>query len=121
MRRGRARPPRPLRSGRAGATGGDLPPRKDVFSSAAGGLMGLAFVPLGVGDAFSALRYSSCVAVEAEGRWLLVDCPHPIRKILREGSARAGVALDVGSFEAVVVTHVHADHASGLEVLGFYS
>lgn len=83
--------------------------------------MGLAFVPLGVGDAFSALRYSSCVAVEADGRWLLVDCPHPIRKILREGSARAGAGLDVGSFEAVVVTHVHADHASGLEGLGFYS
>ena len=83
--------------------------------------MGLAFVPLGVGDAFSALRYSSCVAVEAEGRWLLVDCPHPIRKILHESSARAGVPLDVGSFEAVVVTHVHADHASGLEGLGFYS
>jgi ribonuclease BN (tRNA processing enzyme) len=83
--------------------------------------MGLAFVPLGVGDAFSALHYSSCVAVEADGRWLLVDCPHPIRKILREGSAPSGAALDVGSFEAVILTHLHADHASGLEGLGFYA
>ncbi len=83
--------------------------------------MGLAFIPLGVGDAFSSLHYSSCIAVEAAGRWLLVDCPHPIRKILREGSASAGTALDVGSFEGVVVTHNHADHASGLEGLGFYS
>ena len=83
--------------------------------------MGLAFVPLGVGDAFSALRYSSCVAVEADGRWLLVDCPHPIRKILRDGSVRSGALLDVDSFEAVAITHVHADHASGLEGLGFFN
>lgn len=83
--------------------------------------MGLGFIPLGVGDAFSARHYSSCVALEADGRWLLVDCPHPIRKILREGSAPSGAALDVGSFDGVVVTHVHADHASGLEGLGFFS
>jgi ribonuclease BN (tRNA processing enzyme) len=83
--------------------------------------MGLGFIPLGVGDAFSSLHYSSCVAIEAAGKWLLVDCPHPIRKILREGAASGGAALDVGSFEGVVVTHVHADHASGLEGLGFYA
>lgn len=83
--------------------------------------MPLSFVPLGVGDAFSALHYSACVAVESGGRWLLVDCPHPIRKILREGSAASGAALDVGSFDAVVVTHLHADHCSGLEGLGYFS
>ncbi len=83
--------------------------------------MALSFIPLGVGDAFSARHYTSCVAIEADGRWLLVDCPHPIRKILREGSAGAGVALDVGSFEGVAITHNHADHASGLEGLGFYA
>lgn len=83
--------------------------------------MALSFVPLGVGDAFSAVHYSSCVAVEADERWLLVDCPHPIRKILREASAEARSPLDVGSFEAVALTHLHADHASGLEGLGDYA
>ncbi len=83
--------------------------------------MGLGFIPLGVGDAYASLHYSSCLAVEADGRWLLVDCPPPIRKILREGSAPSGAALDVGRFEAVVITHVHADHCSGLEGLGLYA
>jgi ribonuclease BN (tRNA processing enzyme) len=81
----------------------------------------LRLLPLGVGDAFSARYYSSCVALEADGAWLLIDCPHPIRKILREASATAGVTLDVEHLLAVVVTHLHADHSSGLEGLGFYA
>jgi ribonuclease BN (tRNA processing enzyme) len=82
---------------------------------------GLRLLVLGVGDAFSALSYSSCLALEAEGSWLLIDCPHPIRKILREAGLAAGVALDVGQFGAVVLTHLHADHSSGLEGLAFFS
>src|SRR5260370_22379730 len=82
-------------------------------------MSGLAIVALGVGDAFSARYYSSCLAVGAESAWLLVDCPHPIRKILRESGSAAGVALDVGDFAAVVVTHLHADHSSGLEGFGY--
>lgn len=78
-------------------------------------------LPLGVGDAFSARYYSSTFALETEGQWLLVDCPHPIRKLMREASTTAGLALDVGQIQAVVLTHLHADHASGLEGIGFFS
>lgn len=81
----------------------------------------MRFLPLGVGDAFSALYYSSCLAVEADGAWLLIDCPHPIRKILKEASGQAGVTLDVGSFCGAVVTHLHADHSSGLEGFGYFA
>ncbi len=77
-------------------------------------------LPLGVGDAFSARHYSSCFALHAAGEWLQVDCPHPIRKLLREGTAAAGVALDVPQLLGVVLTHLHADHASGIEGLAFY-
>jgi ribonuclease BN (tRNA processing enzyme) len=80
-------------------------------------MSGLRFVPLGVGDAFSAMYYSSCLAVEAEGAWLLIDCPHPIRKMLRE----AVPGLDLDGFCAVALSHAHADHCSGLECAGFYS
>ncbi|WP_242342565.1 MBL fold metallo-hydrolase [Anaeromyxobacter terrae] len=81
----------------------------------------LELLPLGVGDAFSTVHYSSSYALRAEGRWLLVDCPHPIRKMMREASAPSGVALDVDALEAVVLTHLHADHVSGVEDLGFFS
>lgn len=81
-------------------------------------MSGLSFVPLGVGDAFSALWYSSCLLVEAEGERLLIDCPHPIRKILREATAGS---VDVGDVSAVVLTHLHADHASGLEGFGYFA
>lgn len=82
--------------------------------------MALSFIPLGVGDAFSAHHYTSCVALEADGRRLLVDCPHPIRKVLREGSAGLSAPLDLPDFDAFVVTHLHSDHSSGIEGLGFY-
>jgi ribonuclease BN (tRNA processing enzyme) len=84
-------------------------------------MSGLELIPLGVGNAFSARHYSTCLALRAEGRWLLVDCPHPIRKMMREGSANGGLELDLDRVEAVALTHLHADHASGLEGYGFYA
>jgi ribonuclease BN (tRNA processing enzyme) len=81
---------------------------------------GFRLLALGVGDAFSARYYSSCLALEVDEEWLLIDCPHPIRKILREASTAANEPLDLNRFRAVVVTHLHADHSSGLEGLGFY-
>jgi ribonuclease BN (tRNA processing enzyme) len=81
----------------------------------------LDLLVLGVGDAFSAEHYSTSFALRAGDRWLLVDCPHPIRKMMRDASSRAGVELDVDRVEAVALTHLHADHASGLEGLGFFS
>jgi ribonuclease BN (tRNA processing enzyme) len=82
---------------------------------------GLDFIPLGVGDAFSRLYYSSCLALQAEGSWLLVDCPHPIRKMMHEAGTAAGVRLDIERFETVVLTHLHADHVSGLEGYAYFS
>ena len=69
----------------------------------------------GVGDAFTAKFWTTCVAVEAQGARLLIDCPHPIRRVLGDGG------FDVGDVDAVVLTHLHADHSSGLEGFGFFS
>ena len=86
-------------------------------------MSGVRLIPMGVGEAFSARHYTTCLALGCDDRWLLIDCPHPIRKMLREGSESAGLArpLDIGDFEAVAVTHLHADHASGLEDYAYFS
>jgi ribonuclease BN (tRNA processing enzyme) len=41
--------------------------------------------------------------------------------MMREASVRSGAAIDVGGVDAVALTHVHADHVSGVEDLGFFS
>lgn len=75
-------------------------------------------IPLGVGDAFSAKHYSTSLAIRdtSSGAWLLVDCPHPIHKILAE----AGAELPLTKLAGTLITHLHADHCSGLEGLGYY-
>ena len=42
-------------------------------------------IPLGVGDAFSARHYTTCLALGVDDSWLLIDCPHPVRKMLDYG------------------------------------
>ncbi len=77
-------------------------------------------IPLGVGDAFSERNYSSALAVETSQGILLVDCPHPIRKMLREASDASGVDLSPARIVGVALTHLHADHASGLESFAYF-
>jgi ribonuclease BN (tRNA processing enzyme) len=78
-------------------------------------------IPLGVGDAFTALHYTTCMALGAGNDWLLIDCPHPVRKMLREASHAAGVPLDLDRVRGVALSHLHADHCSGVEDFGFYT
>jgi ribonuclease BN (tRNA processing enzyme) len=80
----------------------------------------MKIIPLGVGDAFTALHYSTCVAVEASDTLVLIDCPHPIQKMMREAKLASGAALDPARVSAVILTHLHADHCSGLEGLGYW-
>ena len=77
----------------------------------------MELLPLGVGDAFTRRYFTTCFVVQAEGATLMVDCPHPIRRMMAEADPN----LDIGDLDAVVITHLHADHASGLEGLLFFA
>ena len=77
----------------------------------------MQILPLGTGDAFARDRYSTAFVIEAEGARLLVDCPHPIRKMLGEADS----SLDVGDLDGLLLTHLHGDHASGVEGFAFAS
>src|SRR5262245_22637894 len=95
------------------ATGIGLENEPSTVSERCTPMSKLRLLCLGVGDAFSALHYSSCFALESDSRWLLVDCPHPIRKIAREGAHAAGVAFELAQIDALILTHLHGDHVSG--------
>lgn len=92
-----------------------------IASEPAPALPKLRLLPLGVGDAFTALHYSFSLALEAEGSWLLVDCPHPIQKMIREAEEKAGAGLTFDKIAAVALTHLHADHVSGLEGFAYFN
>lgn len=89
--------------------------------------MAFRFVALGVGDAFSARYYSTCLALVIEPRgaearrdvWL-VDCPHPIQKMLAEAMRASAEPLEPARVRGVLLTHLHADHCSGLEGLAYW-
>jgi ribonuclease BN (tRNA processing enzyme) len=77
-------------------------------------------IPLGVGEAFTARNYTTGMALGLGDDWLLIECPHPIRKMLREASLAAGIPIDLDRVRGVALSHLHADHCSGLEDYGFY-
>jgi phosphoribosyl 1,2-cyclic phosphodiesterase len=86
--------------------------------------MTLRFIPLGVGDAFSALYYSSSLLViateDSREHRLLIDFPDPLRKVLREATTATGLDLSIETIHTALLTHLHGDHVNGLECFGFY-
>ena len=82
----------------------------------------IRLIPLGVGDAFTARHYTTCLALGVDDSWLLIDCPHPVRKMWREASLSAmGEPFDLDRVVGVAITHLHADHASGLEDFAYFA
>jgi ribonuclease BN (tRNA processing enzyme) len=81
--------------------------------------MSLRILPLGVGSAFSSRYYGTSCVIQGPGGNILLDCPDPIRKVIREATDRSGWTVRAEDLSEVIITHLHGDHCNGLEVLGF--
>lgn len=83
-------------------------------------------LPLGVGDAFSALHYPTSMLVSRyttpawDNDFVLIDCPQSIRKMMREADDGRYHGLDLHRIHTLILTHLHTDHASGLETLAAF-
>jgi ribonuclease BN (tRNA processing enzyme) len=74
---------------------------------------------LGVGDAFTTRHFGSSALIEGPEGYVLLDCPDPIHRVLREATTRAGWAIDASGIDDILLTHLHGDHCNGLESFGF--
>jgi glyoxylase-like metal-dependent hydrolase (beta-lactamase superfamily II) len=74
---------------------------------------GLKLQMLGTGSAFAKAFYNNNALLEAGGRTLLLDCGITAPRALYE----LGISFD--EIDAILVSHIHADHVGGLEELAF--
>lgn len=68
---------------------------------------------LGTGSAFAKAFYNNNALLESNGAKLLVDCGHTAPRALQE------LGIRFNEIDAVLVTHIHADHIGGLEEFAF--
>lgn len=80
----------------------------------------LSFLMVGIGDMFSKYYYHTNFVIFAGDAPVLIDCPDPLPKALYEAGKKSGVKLDMNDFEHIILTHLHGDHANGLESMGFF-
>jgi len=70
---------------------------------------------LGTGSAFTLKNFQSNLLVEQNGKHLLLDAGSDIRFSLKS------VGLSYRNIDAVYISHLHADHAGGIETLALCS
>jgi ribonuclease BN (tRNA processing enzyme) len=73
----------------------------------------------GIGDAYSARHFGSSALIQAPDGHVLIDCPDPIHRVLRQATEAAGWNVDAADIDDIIITHLHGDHCNGLESFGF--
>ncbi|MFE8070225.1 MBL fold metallo-hydrolase [Marinobacteraceae bacterium S3BR75-40.1] len=72
-----------------------------------------SFTMLGVGHSEAVQHWNTNALIESNGKRLLIDAGYTIKFAL------ADQGLSLADIDAIFITHVHADHAFGLERLGY--
>ncbi len=87
---------------------------------------------LGVGNYYSEFHSTVSFVVQAGGRFILVEAPCELPKKTREYREIVGAVypgehdvplldgISADNIDDLVVTHVHGDHAAGLELIAWY-
>lgn len=75
----------------------------------------MKITPLGTGSAFTMKGFQTSLLVEQNGKRLLIDAGTDIRFALK------AAGLSYKDIDAVYISHLHADHAGGIEYLAFCS
>ncbi len=76
-------------------------------------------VIVGVGSALSERHFGSCAVILAPQGKILVDCPDSVLHALRCASKLSGHSLAALGIHDILLTHLHGDHANGLEAFGW--
>lgn len=71
------------------------------------------FLILGCGHSEALTLFNNNAAVVNSQGCLLIDCGHTIKHALHNQN------MDIGSIDAIFITHVHGDHVFGLERIAF--
>ena len=75
---------------------------------------------LGVGGYFTQIHNYSSFVIHADGEYTLIDCPDALPKIVHEANQITDIGVRLERINHVILTHLHGDHANGLEGLGFF-
>lgn len=75
--------------------------------------MSLQIQMIGTGSAFAKTFYNNNALIYADGFTLLIDCGITAPRALYE------LGIPLNQIDAVLISHIHADHVGGLEELAF--
>lgn len=82
---------------------------------------GMRILVVGTGCSHATQSRSTSFVIEHDGYLLGIDCPHPAHHSIADAARIAGVDVCADDIDTWHITHIHADHASGLESVAYHN